>query len=181
MTMIKSLSDFPLISTARLRITPLIDGDVSAFQRLTNDPSITDVVEFLPTPFTELDALQLLRTQDKNNCFLGAWLGEDLVGTVGIHLRKQDRLEIGYWVGTSFQGLGYAHEATSAVIAELTRLYDGLEIIAECRLENAASWNLLQKLGFRSTSERGHRPGRALLTMRGISPRWRVAAPSPQR
>jgi RimJ/RimL family protein N-acetyltransferase len=177
MTMIKSLSDFPLISTARLRITPLLDGDVSAFQRLTDDPSITDVVEFLPTPFTELDALQLLRTQDKNNCFLGAWLGKELVGTVGIHLRKQDRLEIGYWVGTSFQGLGYAQEATSTVIAELTQAYDGLEIIAECRLENEASWNLLQKLGFRSTGTRGHRPGRELLKLVGISPRKRFDAP----
>ena len=174
--MIKPLTDFPLISTVRLRITPLLDGDVSAFPRLTDDPSITEVVEFLPTPFTELDALELLRTQDKNNCFLGAWLGEDLVGTVGIHLRKQDRLEIGYWVGTRFQGLGYEHEATSAVIAELTQAYDGLEITAECRSENAPSWKRLQKLGFRFTGERGHRPGRELLKLVGISPRKRFDA-----
>jgi len=170
MSMIRSLADFPLISTLRLRIGPLIDGHVSAFQRMTDDPSITNVVEFLPTPFTELDALQLLRTQDANNCFLGAWRGEELVGTVGIHLRREDRLEIGYWVGTRFQGLGYAYESTSAVIAELTRSYHELEITAECRVENDASWKLLQKLGFRPTGERGHRPARELLTKRGIFP-----------
>lgn len=88
MTMVKSLAGFPLVSTLRLWIGPLIDGDFSAFQRLTDDPSITNVAEFLPTPFTELDALQLLRSQDENSCFLGAWFGEELVGTVGIHVRE---------------------------------------------------------------------------------------------
>ncbi|WP_028749646.1 hypothetical protein [Rhizobium mesoamericanum] len=60
----------------------MTDGEVSAAQRLTDDPLITNVLEFLPMPFTEHDALQLLRTQDENNCFLGAWLGEQLVGAV---------------------------------------------------------------------------------------------------
>lgn len=123
--MITSHADFPLISTVRLRFTPLLDGNDSAFQRLTDDRSMTDIVEFLPTPFTELDALQLLCTQVQNDGFLGVWLGDESVGTIGAHLRKEDRLEIGYWVGVRFQGLGCAHEATFAVIAELARSYEG--------------------------------------------------------
>lgn len=165
----KNLLDFPPVLDKRLRIRRLLTLDVTALQRLTNDPSITNVVHFLPTPFTERDALELLGAQNENNCFLGAWRNEDLIGVVGIHLHGEDFLEIGYWIGTRFQGQGYAYEAASAVIAELKRLYRTLEITAECRLENAASWKLLQKLGFRSTGERGHRPGRELLVMRHAS------------
>jgi len=60
--MIKSLVEFPLISTLIPGICPLIDGDAIVFQRLTDDPWTTNVIEFLPTPFTELGALHFLRT-----------------------------------------------------------------------------------------------------------------------
>ena len=165
MSITRSLANFSQFPTLRLRIDPLLGGDVSAFRRMTDDPFITDVVDFLPTPFTELDALKLLGSQDENNRFLGVWLGKELVGTVGIHLHGEDRLEVGYWFGTRYQGRGYAYEATAAVVAELRRSYPELEIDAECRLENAASWKLLQKLGFRPTGERGHRQGRELLVI----------------
>ncbi|MCJ2087089.1 GNAT family N-acetyltransferase [Methylobacterium sp. E-005] len=170
-----SLSDLPVIETARLSITALRREDAEALRRLTDDPAITAAVDFLPTPFTLQDAQDLIqsgrRGQDR---FLGAWIrgaaGETrgcdlagLVGVVGTHLRGAGVIEIGYWIGGAARGRGFAFEAVSAIIGLLAGRFPDRTIVAECRPGNVASWGLLEKLGFRDTGEEGHRPGRRLL------------------
>lgn len=85
---------------------------------------------FFPRRSQSLTPCNSFALRTRATVFLGAWNGEELVGTVGTQLLREDRLEIGYWVGTRYQGLGYAYDATSAVIAELTRSYHELEITA---------------------------------------------------
>ena len=159
------LTAFPPVETERLVIRPLKMDDAFALSLLTNDPAITDVVHFLPSPFTISDAEALLASNDDANCFLGVWSEGDLIGVVGTHAHGVDRLEVGYWIGSQFQRRGYATEAVSRVIAELGRLHPNHQITAECRIGNEGSWSLLHKLGFRPTGQRGDRPGRELLVM----------------
>lgn len=169
-----TLADLPRIGTARLSIAGLGPGDASALRRLTDDPAITEAVDFLPTPFTLRDAEDLIRSglQARGDRFLGAWTHPDpaamgsegmLVGVVGTHLRGPGAIEIGYWIGGAARGRGFATEAVSAVIGLLGGRFPGRTIFAECRPGNVASWGLLRKLGFRDTGEEGHRPGRRLL------------------
>ena len=176
-----SLADLPRLETARLSITGLAPGDAQSLRRLTDDPAITEAVDFLPTPFTLRDAEDLIRRgqQGQGDRFLGAWThrgpagteAEDrLVGVVGTHLRGPGAIEIGYWIGGAARGRGFATEAASAIIDLLADRFPGRAIVAECRPGNVASWGLLHKLGFRETGEDGHRPGRRLLQHGLIGP-----------
>ena len=47
-------------ATERLRIAPLVQADAEAVRALTDDPAITGVVDFLPTPFTLDHARRLI-------------------------------------------------------------------------------------------------------------------------
>ena len=155
----------PRFETERLVIMPLSTADVGAVQALTDDPAITEVVQFLRSPFTCVEAAALIGKNDDKTCFLGAFLQDELVGILGTHAHGDDRLEIGYWIGTKFQRKGYAAEAASASIALLRTIYPDRQMTAECKLGNDASWALLHKLGFRPTGRRGDRPGRELLAI----------------
>ncbi|TXM73232.1 GNAT family N-acetyltransferase [Methylobacterium sp. WL69] len=163
-----SLANLPPVETARLRLTALAPADAEALRALTDDPAITSAVEFLPDPFTLKDARQLIGpAKVKTDCFLGARIRDnshsgDLVAIVGLHLRGDHAVELGYWVGGSARGRGYGAEAVTAAIGLLRQRFPHRFVVAECRPENAASRGLLLKVGFRDTGDEGHRPGRRI-------------------
>lgn len=164
-TLLTSLS---AIETPRLSLRPCHIGDADAFQAVTNDPAITDAVEFLTFPFELDDAKRLIVGQgDGRDCFWGVWLnsGGEMISTVGTHLRGPDEIEVGYWLATNMHGRGFASEAVLAVIEALVRVYPSHRIVAECRPENLASWRLLERIGFRADGGNGRRPGRKRLVL----------------
>lgn len=160
-----SLADLPLVETVRLWIAPLRPGDAAEVQALTDDPVVTNAVDFLPERVSLDDARDLVA---------GGHHGRDLfhgvrerghavlVGVVGTHLRGEEAIEIGYWIGKAARGRGYGAEAVAAVIVALARRFPRRQVIAECRAANVASVGLLTKIGFRDTGEPGHRPGRTV-------------------
>ncbi len=162
------MTNFPRYETRRLRIEPLKAEHAEALQALTDDPAITGPIHFLSSPFTLSDAEALIGTNDDHNC--GVWQDGKLIGVVGAHAHRDDGTEIGYWIGTRFQGQGYATEAVSSVIDHLRRTHPERRITAECRPGNLASWRLLHKLGFLPTGGQGKRPGRALLVLAMAKP-----------
>jgi RimJ/RimL family protein N-acetyltransferase len=160
-----SLQDF---ATARLDLRPLQLADAAALRDLSGDPAILSAIPLLSTPFTLSDAEDLIRRGESGReCFFGGSTREPhrLVCVVGAHLRGAGEIEIGYWVGTQYQGKGYASEAGRAVVSALRREFPAMRIVAECRSENAASWRVLEKLGFRPTGRAGTRQGRSLLAI----------------
>ncbi|MCJ2083368.1 GNAT family N-acetyltransferase [Methylobacterium sp. J-090] len=169
-----SLAKLPPVESARLRLGPLAPGDAEAVRALTDDPAITGAIDFLPNPFTLAAARQLIGpAKIKNDCFLGArargGAGDglrdgDLVAIVGLHLRGDHAVELGYWVGGAARGQGYGAEAVTAAIGLLRQRFPHRFVVAECRPENAASRGLLLKVGFRDTGDEGHRPGRRIFT-----------------
>jgi RimJ/RimL family protein N-acetyltransferase len=164
----RTLFDLPPMTTERLRLAPLTAHDAAALQEMTNDPVITHAVHFLPNPFTlEEAAALIIAKKDGRDCFIGAWRCEDiaLVGVIGAHLHGDDEIEIGYWIKSSLHGLGFGSEAARAIIAMLREMFPTRQIMAECRVENLASWRLLEKLNFRSSGEAGRRPGRRRLIL----------------
>lgn len=134
---------------------------------MTDHPTVTSLVHFLPQPFTEADAVRLIRgAGDGRDCFFGGWCRDGkLAAVVGTHLRREDEVEIGYWVHADLHGQGYATEAASALLGQLRQAFPRRRIVAECRAENSASWHVLEKLGFRSPGEEGQRPGRLRLIL----------------
>lgn len=160
------LSQITDLETDRLFLRRLDVHDASALHALTNHKDITEIVHFLPTPFTLHDAQALLATQaDGKNQFIGVWLKttQTLVATIGTHMHGSNSIEIGYWVHPLFQRQGIAKEAVSALLAHLHAYFPEKSLVAECRPENVPSWSLLQKIGFAPTRQNGLRPGRKIL------------------
>lgn len=62
--------------------------------------------------------------------------------------------ELGYWIGEPFQGRGYAFEAASAMVEAAFRRLGLQAVEAGAQLANAASHNLLRKLGMSEVGER---------------------------
>lgn len=165
-----SADRLPPIETPRLHLRLLTADDAGALQAMTDDPAVTDIVDVLPTPFTRAAAMALiLGDGDGRDRFMGAWekAGGALVAAIGIHLRGDAEIEIGYWVSPSAQGRGIATEAVSAAIAAVRMALPERRLIAECRIGNRASWGLLEKLGFRATGGPGRRAGRRRLVLAG--------------
>jgi RimJ/RimL family protein N-acetyltransferase len=162
---VPGLSD---IETSRLRLAPLVPADADALWHVTNDPGIIDAISFLRHPFTLIDAQTLIaRNQNDRDLFRGIWRRRDnvLVGVIGAHSRISGTIEIGYWIGTRFQRQGFAYEAGHGMVEWCRRACPEAQIIAECRVENRASWRLLERLGFRPTGALGTRPGRVELAL----------------
>lgn len=158
----------PCWRTERFRLRPLADGDAPALRAVTDDPSITTVIPFLPTPFTTSDAQALIASAaGETDRFVGAFHRSDdrLGGVVGVHLRGEHELEIGYWIGAAFHGRGYATEAAGATIHVVRRVLPARRIVAECLPGNTVSWRVLEKLGFQPSGGDGTRPGRKLLVL----------------
>ena len=163
-----SLAGLPEGLTARLRLTALTGRDAEELRVLTDDPAITANVNFLPTPFTPDDSRALIRTNDGDRdrfLALRSRRTATLIGVAGTHLRGDDGIEVGYWIGRPHHGQGYATEALRGVIALLEAAFPDRRIFAECRPENAASWRVLGKAGFVATGLDGERPGRRRLIL----------------
>ena len=165
-----SLLALPSIATERLALRQLTSGDADAFRAMTDEPAITEVVADLPTPFTLADAARLIVGQgDGRDAFWGVRpLGEaTLIGTIGTHLVGEDEIEVGYWFASAHHGRGFASEAVAGLLALLVDAHPNRRIFAECRPQNAASWRLLERLGFVPDGTDGKRDGRKRLIHAG--------------
>ena len=153
----------PSIETTRLRLRHLEPKDAERLRDITDDPAITGAIQFLKSPFTLSDALKLIENRASGvDCFFGVRLRESdqLIGVVGAGFTDDGEVEIGYWIGTSFQRAGYAQEAGRALLDLLARQFPSRSIIAVCKRNNLASRRVLEKLGFKATGEPSHRPDR---------------------
>lgn len=77
----------------------------------------------------------------------------DLVGTISLTRNGADEGEIGYWVGRSHQGRGFAREAAAVVIAMAFEAMALRRIVAACRPGNEASWRVMEYCGMRHVED----------------------------
>ena len=104
----------PSIETKRLRLRHLEPKDAAQLRDITDDPAIAGAIQFLKSPFTLSEALKLIENRASGvDCFFGVRLRESdqLIGVLGAGFTDDGEVEIGYWIGTSFQRAGYAQEA----------------------------------------------------------------------
>lgn len=103
---------------------------------------------------TEQDALETInflmqRYSSKDGPFVYPVLLQDntFVGYVqAISLGEQ--WEIGYHIGKTFTGKGYASEAVSAFLPQILKQLNVAEILGVCLADNVASFKVMQKCGF---------------------------------
>lgn len=142
----------PVLETERLTLRAARHEDAKAIAALANDLRIAANTARIPHPYGVADAEQFIETvnrQDGEATFV-ILLGGALIGACGVEPR-QGGPEIGYWLGVSSWGHGYATEAVRAVIDHAFGDLGHEALQAGARVSNPASRRLLEKCGFQWT------------------------------
>ena len=142
-----------VIETQRLILRRPRPLDAAALALLANNPRVVENTGRLPYPYGETDARQWIArvVADREARFVIALRPPDgdLVGAIGFdRLEDGDSPDLGYWLGVSHWGRGYATEAARAVIDFAFDTYGFERLAAGCRITNAASRRVLEKCGF---------------------------------
>jgi RimJ/RimL family protein N-acetyltransferase len=147
------------IRTARLTLRPFAAGDLDALYAYQSDP---DVLRYMYWEVRSRDevAEQLTKrlTQDRlddEHDYLALAVVPDEVGQVigEVILRWTSREhrqgEVGFALGTGFQGRGYATEAAEAMLRLAFRELGLHRVFGRCDPRNTASAQVLERLGMR--------------------------------
>jgi len=145
----------PVLATARLVLRAPRRGDVKAIATLVNDRRIAANTARNPHPYAIEDAEQFMAAVNKRQgeaCFVITLDGAP-IGICSVDLRE-DGPEIGYWLGVSYWGRGFATEAVRALIDHAFGDLEHETLISGARVNNPASRRVLEKCGFQWTGVR---------------------------
>lgn len=141
-----------MMITERLILRRYQPSDLQDLFVYLSDP---EVVKFEPyKPMTMEEVQENLAWRISTDEMIAIELKENhrMIGNVYLGKRDFDSLEIGYVLNRDYWGRGYAVESCEALICRAFE-QDIHRIYAECDPENAASWHLLERLGFRREAQ----------------------------
>ena len=141
--------------TERLLLRPGWVEDAPALQAAISDPAILRNLLRVPSPYSIEDARAYLAKEwDPGRpdflIFSRTRGAPRLVGGCGIHEEADGKPTLGYWISRPFWGLGFATEATAAVM-RAARAIGLRKVRASHFVDNPASGRVLAKIGFRPT------------------------------
>jgi len=150
------MTDRVELTTDRLLLRRPLDTDAPAIAELAGAREIAATTYRLPHPYTLEDArefLQLVRGwwQSDDAAVFAITLRESgqLMGTIGLEFKPDNKGDLGFWVGVPFWNKGYCTEAARAML-DYGFEARGLErIFAGHFAENEASGRVQQKVGMR--------------------------------
>ena len=137
------------METIRLKLRRFLPDD---WQDLFEYLSQKEVVKFEPYDvFTQEQAKQEAINRSNNPDFWAVCLKDTgkLIGNIYLAKQEVDTWELGFVFNCTYQGKGYATEATKALIDDLFSNNNARRIIAMCNPLNTASWKLLERLNMR--------------------------------
>jgi RimJ/RimL family protein N-acetyltransferase len=158
------------LETERLLLRPPVRSDAPSIIALIGEWDVAKSLGRVPYPYSKADADEFFdrleaRSPDAFDMTLGVTLKSDgaYIGGCGVHLRENSQYELGYWLGKPYWGVGYAAEASRAVLTAAFAVPEIAVITAGYHLDNPASGRVLAKLGFvpdgeedRECRARGH-------------------------
>jgi RimJ/RimL family protein N-acetyltransferase len=143
------------LSTARLLLRPWRFGDEEALVRHGDNPNVSRYLrDRFPCPYRRSDAegwLAHVTTQPGPPTAFALVVAGEPVGGIGIDLLDDVYRvggELGYWLGESFWGRGYASEAVQVLVPYAFDTLDLLRVQAGVYGPNVASTRVLEKAGF---------------------------------
>ncbi len=145
----------PLLETSRLRLRRFTLTDAADVQHLADDPDVASTTSRMPHPYENGMAESWISTHEaryragEEAVFAVARKDNgSLIGAIRLKLvLDQARAEMGYWIGKSYWGRGYATEAAWAVIQYGFEQLDLIAIGAHHMSRNPASGRVMQKIG----------------------------------
>ena len=149
------MEPYPDLQTARLVLREFALEDAPHVQRLVGEWEVAHTLLIVPHPYEEGMAQEWIAThrpayEAGERVTWAVTLREEgaLVGSITLHLHPpHDNAELGYWIGKSYWGCGYATEAAEEVVRY------GFENLALHRIHanhfgsNPASGKVMRKVG----------------------------------
>lgn len=150
--------------TERLLLRPGWREDAAALTEAIGDFAVVGKLSHAPWPYALEHAEQFLGSDNGilPRCLIFARTqgAPRLIGGVGLN-EADGGVEIGYWIARAYWGLGFATEASQAIVDFADRSLRLPSLGAGHLADNPASGNVLRKLGFEPTGETAMRPCRA--------------------
>lgn len=172
------LIEIPLpIETPRLRLDtthegmgPVVNAAIRASQG-TLKPWMPWAQEMPTVDETEANLrASMAKLRNRTDLRLHIWLKDGTyVGGTGLHQPDWDvrKFEIGYWVGTAFEGKGYCTETVRALTVYAADQLNARRVEIRCDEKNFASKRVMEKAGF---VQEGHFRNDSL-DVDGVTPR----------
>ncbi len=137
-----------IAETERLIIRKFQNSDLNDLYEILSDPETVKYEPYSPMSMQEVKESLLLRVESEEFVAVECKADSKVIGNIYLGKRDCESLELGYVFNRRYWSKGYATESG----AKLTeRLFEsGIHrIYAECDPKNTASWELLERLGFR--------------------------------
>ena len=157
------------LDSPRLTLRTYSNDDVEPLARLISE-NLAHLTPFMPwaasEPLRPIERAALITSWNDEaarggGIALGCFLGEELIGSTGLHRRRPDpgSLEIGYWLAADHTGFGYATELTFVLAEEAFTHAEITHVDLYCDVANAPSAAVAERAGFTqlavSLDERG--------------------------
>lgn len=139
------------LTTERLILRPFRNSDAADVLEYASDPEFRRFTPYIPDDYSLSDASSYIE-----RCMNADWGVEPtfaaefegrVIGSITVRLEAGDVVAIGYGIGRSYWGLGFATEAVSAVISWAISSLGGKLVYASADVENPGSIRVMQKLG----------------------------------
>ena len=148
-----------LMHTSRLLIRNFKDADLASFIAYRNDIEVAKYQGW-KAPYTEeMGSRFIAQMKDMNAPKQGSWIqfavalkvSDELIGDLGCFIKQMDirQATIGFTIAKGHWRKGFAAEAILRLLDYLFVDIDLHRVVADCDVENAASYRTLEKLGFR--------------------------------
>jgi len=148
-----SMNTRPTLETQRLRLRPYSEADIPELLPLIGAREVAATTLRIPHPYTEADARGFFEMAEQpGRIWLAITLRSDgrQIGGIGLRVDEQHQnAELGYWLGVSYWGQGYATEAARETLRYGFEDLHLHRIFATHFKHNPASGRILRKIGMR--------------------------------
>lgn len=130
--------------------------DAQRIVELAGDRRVSEMTAPIPHPYPPEEAMRFIIASRASNAE-GNGLAlaitdrqepEKLIGFIGLRLRPDGEVALGYWLGVPYWGRGYVTEAAQAMVDAAFLYSDVRELIASVRVTNPGSRKVLEHCGF---------------------------------
>jgi RimJ/RimL family protein N-acetyltransferase len=151
------------LKTERLVLRNFIDSDLEPFFAYRNDPAVAKYQGWgIPYPREKAEAF-VSSMKERTALKQDGWIQfaialkdtNELIGDVGCYIKKEDirQARIGFTIAAEHWRKGYISEAIPYLLDYLFEDMDIHRVVADCDVDNAASYRTLEKLGFRREAQ----------------------------
>jgi RimJ/RimL family protein N-acetyltransferase len=147
----------PKLKTERLILRPFELSDAERVRELAGDRAIADTMLNVPHPYEKGIAEEWIskhksKFEDRGSVHLAITLksSREVIGAIGLHRNKRNnRAELGYWIGKKYWNQGYCTEAARAILEYAFGELKLNKITSSHFVSNPASGKVMSKIGMK--------------------------------